>query len=360
MKKIVLALMILFATTAMAFAQSDLQVLAVVKLNKNESITLKQLKTQCSNYEKQLGKPLSLDGRKDVLNKIISDRLLIQAAAKDGISIPDSYVDQVFMQQMSQSIGRNVTEKEFAELIQKTQNKSIDQFMVEQTGMNTSEFKTYLKNLLIVQQYVIQKNQSGLQNVAASDDEIRLYYENNKSSFVWSDMLKLFIVIVPKGKDPDAAKLKLNGLLNSYKDKKLTAEQIIVQSQASGSGYQASTGVIPKTEIYANSIGMTYQNLLFVASQKEGFVSDIEETSNDYRFIALLKKYDAKMLGISDIVQPDTTVTVYDYIRSALSQQKQQEYLGEKAAEMAASLNTSDNVEMKKTGAALDKLMSWE
>ena len=65
------------------------------------------------------------------------------------------------------------------------------------------------------------------------------------------------------------------------------------------------------------------------------------------------------MLGISDLVQPETTVTVYDYIRSSLTQQKQQLYLSNAANELAKELHTSENVDMKKTGAALDKLLDW-
>jgi len=45
MKKIALSMILLLATSVAAFAQSDLQVLAVVKYNKSESITVKQLKT---------------------------------------------------------------------------------------------------------------------------------------------------------------------------------------------------------------------------------------------------------------------------------------------------------------------------
>ena len=65
------------------------------------------------------------------------------------------------------------------------------------------------------------------------------------------------------------------------------------------------------------------------------------------------------MLAIGDIVQPDTTVTVYDYIRSNLTQQKQQAFMSNAAAEISKKLHTAENVEMKKTGAALDKLLDW-
>ena len=96
-----------------------------------------------------------------------------------------------------------------------------------------------------------------------------------------------------------------------------------------------------------------------VFGQGEGYTSDVEETVNDYRFISVLKKYDAKMLGIGDIVQPETTVTVYDYIRANLTQNKQQIFLNNAASTMSKGLHTAENVEMKKTGAALDKLLEW-
>lgn len=360
MKKLVLALTVLFLATGALFAQSDLQALAIVKLNKSETITLKQLKARCEIYQKQLGKSLTSAERKMVLDTLIEEKLMVQAAQKAGLSIPDSYVDQYFLQGISQSIGQVVTEKELTEIVQKTQNKTLDEFLIAQTGMSVSEYKGYLKNNLLIQQYVSKQSQAELMSIAPSDEEIRLAYESNKSSFVWNDMLKVLLVIVQKDSNADAAKMKLNDLLNKYKEKKLTAEQIALQSQTEGSGYQAGEILVPKNESSAIGLGMSFNNLLFIFSQNEGFVSDLEETEKDYRFISILKKYDAKMLGISDIVQPDTTVIVYDYIRKLLTQQKQAAYVTQKAQDLSKSYHTAENVEMKKTGDALDKLLSWE
>ena len=360
MKKIIAVLSVLMLTSFAVFAQSDLQVLAVVKLNKNESITLKQLKTRCESYEKQMGgRSLTIDEKKQVLDTLIEEKLIVQAAAKDGISIPDSYVDQYFAQYMSQTLGVAVTEKDLDELLRKQQGKSLDEVLVAQTGMNKAEYKSQLKNTLLMQQYIIQKNQAEIQKVAATDDEIRMAYESNKSSFVWNDMIKMLLVIVPKGNNPDAAKQKTVDFLSKYNSKALTAEQIAVQSQAENSGFQAGVGLFPKTEAAAAGIGMSLQNLMFVFNQPEGYTSDVEETSDDYRFLSVIKKYDAKMLAIGDLVQPETTVTVYDYIRSNLTQQKQQIYVNNAANSIAKELHTAENVDMKKTGAALDKLLDW-
>ena len=359
MKKIALSLAVLFLAAASVFAQADLQVLAIVKLNKSESITVKQLKSRVNIYQKQTKTPLTLEQKHMVLDNLIEERLMYQAAQKAGISIPDSYVDQYFAQAMSQSVGMNVTEKQLAEIVQKTQGITLDELLVRDVGMNAVDYKAYLKTQLMIQQYVVQQNQAALQKVAATDEEIRSAYQSQKSQFVWNDMMKVLLVVVPKGNDADYAKLKLNDYLNKYKEKKITSEQLALQSEAEGSGYQAGEIIVPMNEPSANGIGMTFANLQVLFTQDEGFVSDINETEKDYRFIAILKKYNAKLLELFDPCQPDSTITVYEYIRTLLTQQKQSQFVQKAAQELSKSYNTAENVEMKKTGAALDKLLEW-
>ena len=66
------------------------------------------------------------------------------------------------------------------------------------------------------------------------------------------------------------------------------------------------------------------------------------------------------MLELSDVVQPGTTITVYDYIKQNLTQQKQSQFMLKAAQDISASLNTDENVEWKKAGPSLDKLLAWE
>ena len=185
MKQIIAVLSILLFTGVAAFAQSDLQVLAIVKINKNESITLKQIKTLCVGYEKQLGRSLTVDEKKQLLDGLIEEKLIVQTAVKAGVSIPDSYVDQAFMQNVSQSLGVNITEKELDDYLRKAQNKTVEDVLFEQTGMGKVEYKSYLKNQLIKQQYLVQQNQAKIQQVAATDEEIRAAAElANAAKFI--------------------------------------------------------------------------------------------------------------------------------------------------------------------------------
>lgn len=359
MKRFAIALFALFMSAAV-FAQSDLQVLAVVKLNKNESITVKKLKTRVEMYEKQRGAALSVDDRKKVLDALIQEKLVLQAAQKAGVTLTDSAVEQMFLQQVSsQLLGRTVTQSELEEVVKQETNLSLDDFMKQQIGMSVEEYKTYLKNQTIVQQYIMRQRENELKAVAATDEEIRSFYELNKSSFVWTDMMKLFLVVVPKSNDGEAARVKADDLYKKLKEKKLSSNQITVESKKENSGFQSGEILINKNQTSAQQLGISYTDLISLFSNEKDYISNVSEFDTHFQFYMIIKKYDAKLLGLSDVVQPDSTTTVYDYIRSSLGQQKVMQYFTIAAQEIAEGLDKEENVERKKTGDALTKLLTW-
>ena len=359
MKRFAIALFALFMSAAV-FAQSDLQVLAVVKLNKNESITVKKLKTRVEMYEKQRGTALSVDDRKKVLDALIQEKLVLQAAQKAGVTLTDSAVEQMFLQQVSsQLLGRTVTQSELEEVVKQETNLSLDDFMKQQIGMSVEEYKTYLKNQTIVQQYIMRQRENELKAVAATDEEIRSFYELNKSSFVWTDMMKLFLVVVPKSNDGEAARVKADDLYKKLKEKKLSSNQITVESKKENSGFQSGEILINKNQTSAQQLGISYTDLISLFSNEKDYISNVSEFDTHFQFYMIIKKYDAKLLGLSDVVQPDSTTTVYDYIGSSLGQQKVMQYFTIAAQEIAEGLDKEENVERKKTGDALTKLLTW-
>ncbi len=359
MKRFFIGIAVLLALSVSVFAagNSDLTPLVVVKLSGNETITLKQLKERVNFLLKETGvKELKTEDKKQVLESMIAEKLVGQAAAKDGISITDSQVNQAFLNQFSQQLGQQVTEAQLSDLIQKQTGKSLGVYIKEMTGLSLDDYKAYLKNQILAQQYVFAKKQEEMKKVVATDEEIRSAYEMNKSTFVWSDMMKLYLVIVPKGKDAAAAKTKAEKMLKDYKGSK-SAEEKIRTSEENGKVYQAGYMIVTKTAAQAQALGWSYDKVSELFSRKAGYVSELSATDNDYQFYVVKEKYDAKMLGISDIVQPDTTVTVYDYIKQNLTAQKQSQFLTKAAQDISKSLNTSSNVTYKKKGDALTKVL---
>ncbi|AEE16226.1 peptidylprolyl isomerase [Treponema brennaborense] len=360
MKRLVVSFIVCICGAAAVFAQADLQPLANVKLYQPESITLKQLKNRVESYKLQSGvASFTVDQKKEILNGMIDEKLVVQAAMKNGINITDAQINDYFLSYMSQQIGQTVTEVQLAKLVKEQTGMSLDDYIKGQVGMGLAEYKSYLKNQLIAQQYILSLKQSEVQKIAPTDEEIRAFYEMSKSSFVQSDVLKLFLVVVPKNDDEKAARKKITGMFDDVKSKKLTADKIKALQQ-SDSSFQAGDLYVSKTAQAAQQLGINYQGLLELFTKDTGFISDLNETDTDFQFYIVRNKYDAKMLTLSDVVQPDSTVTVYEYIRQNLTAQKQSQFLVAAVQEVTESLRVPENYQMLKTGSALDSLLqNW-
>jgi hypothetical protein len=357
-----LALMLVFGiTAAIVFAQSDLQPLATVSLNKTESINLKQLKNRITTYQKQTGSAsFTVDQKKQILDAMIDEKLVVQAAKRDGVSVSTAQVDQAFIQSISQQVGQTVTEDQFADLIKKQTGKTLDVFFTEQVGMNLADYKEYLKNQLLAQQYVLSlKNDEIKATANPTDEDIRSYYEMNKTSFSQNDILKLFLVVVSKENDATIAQKSANDLYSKLKNKEITMNEMKIKSKDPKVGYKAGDMYVSKGTLAAKQLGIDYNALLSLFKNDIGFTSEINETEKDFQFYTISEKYPAKMLALSDVVQPDKTVTVYEYIRNSLTQQKQQAAFQKAVEEVTTSLRTPGNFRMLKTGSELETLLDW-
>lgn len=360
MKRFALSAVLVLTTMICVAAQSALQPLVVVKLNGHETITVKDLKNRVDTYQQQANQTFDISQKKEILNSMVDQKLIVQAARKAGVTITDSQVDQYFLQSMSQYVGRQVTEKELVDLVRQQMKMSLDELMQKQVGMTLVEYKATLKEQLLAQQYILSRKQSEMQGVSASDKEIRDFYELNKASFVQNDMMRMFLVIIPKGTDEVAAKTKAEKTLNEFKTGKLTLDQMRNQSKnPENAAYSAGDVLISKTELNARQLGIPYDRLLKIFAEELNTASDIKETEKDFQFYTILEKYPAKMLLLSDVVQPGTTFTVYDYIKQNLTQTKQSQFLQEAILDISKELNVATNVEWKKSGADLDKLLNW-
>lgn len=361
MKKLLCATVLSIATLFSLAAQSNnLQSIAVVKLNGHEAITLKDVKDSVEMYQAQAGRKFTVEERKQILESLIDQKVIVQAAKKAGISFSDSQVDQYYLQNMSQMVGRQVTEKEFETIVQQQTGKSVDDFLMSQVKMNVAQYKVFLKNQLMAQQYVISRKGQEINAVQATDKEIRDFYDLNKSKLVWNDMAHMFLVSVKKDNDEAAARTKIEKLKADYSSNKITLDAMREAAKnPDTSGYVAGDVMLEKTEEYAKLLGVTYDTIIGVFAAEINKASELMETDVDYQFYIVLEKYDAKMLAISDIIQPGTTLTVYEYIKQNLTNQKKSAALLKAVQDISKELNVPANVERKRTGADLDALLSW-
>ena len=361
MKRFALGITLSLALVASVFFLFlDMTPLAVVKLNKTETITLKQLKSKVGLYEKQYGQAITdVESRKQILDSLIQEKLILQAASKQGVVITDSQIDQYFLSSLSQQFNQQfTTEAQLSNFIKANTGKTLEEYVKLQAGMSLKEYKETIKNQVTLQQYIYVMKQAEIAKIAATDSEIRSFFDMNRSNFVWNDSAKIFIVTVQKGNNASSAQATAKDLHNQYvKDK--SKENAIKTSPDNGTKYTAGSMWIAKTSAYAQALGWSSANMDELFGKAVGYVSEVTETQTDYQFYVVQKKESAKMLGISDIVQPESNVTVYEYIKAMLTQQKQLQYFAQAAEDVAKSLDTPANVERKKTGDALNALLKW-
>lgn len=363
MKRSVVSVALILVMASAISAQTDLQAIANVKLNKTEPITLKQLKSRVEAYQMERDRKMTLDEKKKVLDMLINERLVVQAAEKDGLKVADSEVNQNFNQMISQQVGKNINETEFATMIKQQTGMGLDDFMKQQNGMTVAEYKSFLKSQIMAQRYVMLKKQAELQNLPPpSDEDIRSFYEIQKKNFFQTDMVKLFLVVVPKGDTAEsaaAAKIKAQEYQKQLRDKPASTNELKIRAQAAGSGFQAGDLYVNKNETASRQLGITMDSLLKIFGMGINDVSDVSETSVDYQCFIVLEKYPSKVLELSDVIKPGTTVTVYEYIKNNMIVQAQNNAVTAALQQLIDELRKSENFQILKSGAELDKVLTW-
>ncbi len=355
----ILLLFLIFCSCFSLNAQADLQPIAEVKLLRREPITLGQVKRQVLALEKGYGRKLSIEERRKVLDGIVNEKLLKQVAEKEGIKITDSQVSEYFNNMLSQQVGYPITEAEFAQLIKRERNQSLDSFIKEQTDMTVAEAKEFLRGQIAVQVYIGQKKSADFSKISPpTDAEIRSQYEVNKSSFVRPDTVKLFLVVVPKQKNSKEEKERIDSLRNKI-SKNLSSIEDTRGNSGEKQGYLAEFIYVARTKMAAEQMGISMDALNGIFEQKVNYVSSITEMPNNFQFFVVMEKLDAKILGLSDVIDPNQTTTVYEYVRNMLATEKQSVALQKAIQDLTDSLRTPSNFKMLKDESALNKLLDW-
>lgn len=332
MKRNFLLMLFAFVAAALVSAQTDLQPVALVTLTKTEPITVKQLKAEVQKIEAQTRKTLSIDERKQILDVMINERLALQAAERDKITVSDAEINQQLQQaraSMAQSLGRQPTDAEFESAIK------------QETGMDLASYKEQMRRLATVQRYLMTKKQDLLQSIKKpTENEIKNFYELNKAKLVRPDTIRFSMIFIPYGNDA-ASKAKAKDLADKMVKDIGTSpskfDEAVLRGQVANSGYQAGDGgYLPKTAEAQNIVGSDFMNVAF--SLKQGEVSRLIENSKGYQIIKVTEAYSQKTLDLEDVYQLGSKVTVHDYIGNLLYQQNQQVVFDKASKELVDEL----------------------
>jgi parvulin-like peptidyl-prolyl isomerase len=347
MKRRVLLILFSFFVAVFGFAQTDLQPAAIVNLTRSEPITVKQLRTEIERVEKSTRRTLSDKERRDVLDALINERLAIQAAERDKITVSENEVTQQINQlknQMVQALGRQPTDAEFAAAVK------------NETGLELSAFRDQARRQLTTQKYLMSKKQSSFENIKApTDAEITSAYNLTKSSFVRPDTVRFSMIQIEYGSDAASkakAKELADRLIKEIGSSPSKFDEVVLRGQSPNSGYQAGDGgYLPRNMEAAQVVGQDFITTAF--NLKQGEVSRLMEGIRGYQIIKVTETYAQKNLELDDIFQLGSRVTVRNYIGNSLLQERQMEALKKATEELVAELRAN------KTFQIFDKNLTW-
>jgi parvulin-like peptidyl-prolyl isomerase len=340
MKSFLTILSLAALVTAQVFAQSDLQAAAVVRLTRTEPISVKLLRAEVERMEKSAGRALTTDEKWQVLDVMINERLAIQAAERDRVTISDNEVNQQIQQlrvQMAQGLGRQPTDDEFTRAIQ------------EQTGLEMAVFREQLRRLGLVQKYLMSKKQNLFNSVKTpTEAEILSAYNLAKAQFVRPETVRFSMIQIPPGSDAPGrtrARELADRLVREIGSNPAKFDEAVTRSLAPNSGYQGGDGGYLPRNIQAQQIGgEQFNNTAF--NLRQGEVSRLMENPRGYQIIKITETYEMKNLDLDDIFQLGTRITVRDYIGNAMLQERQQAVIEQATQELITELRRGNPFEI--------------
>jgi parvulin-like peptidyl-prolyl isomerase len=347
MKKAAILMILIALTAVYGFSQSDLQTVAIVNLIRTEPITVKQLRSEVEIVENATKVKLNASQRKEVLDGMINERLVVQAAERDKILVSDNEINQHLQQlrsMLAQNIGRQPNDAEFAKFIK-------DNF-----NMELQAYRDQARRKLIVEKYLMTKKGDMLNSVKTpTEQEIQVEYSVRRSELLRPEMVRFYVIHIPYGSDA-ASRTKsrelANNLIKEIGSDPSKFDAVSFRSGAPNSGYQAGdAGYLPRNQEARGRVGDKFIDTAF--SLKQGQVSPLIEGIDGFQIIKVTENYSEKILELYDPVQPGARGTVRDYIGQELLNKRQQEAYLNASQELVNELRAGRDFKIQ------NNLLNW-
>ena len=317
MKRVISLLILGLIITATGFAQVDLQPVAIVRLTRSEPITVRQHRIEVERMESQLRRSLNNVERRQILDIMINERLIMQAAERDRITVTDNEVNSQITQlrsNMAQTLGRQPTDAEFAQALR------------NETGMELPAFREELRKQLVIQRYIMDKSGDSFTNIPSpSEQEIVNAYSLRRTEFVRPETVRFSVIQVPYS-DPASqaqAKIVADRLVREIGTNPARFDEAMLRGQLPNADYEAGDGGYLPRNVHAQQVvGIDFMNAAF--NLRQGEVSRLLENPIAFHIIKVTETYEQKNLELDDIFQLGTRITVREFIGNSILQERQQ------------------------------------
>ncbi len=312
---------------------------AVVRLTETVNIGRRQLDTQLAVFQQQLGRALQPSEQEQILDALVNDELLLQAASRLGTRVTQEEIQNylsVQRQQWSQAIGTVLSEDQFRRQVE------------QQTGQPWGEFVADVTDELIKLKYVRERRRDVFERqTGVTDAEIRSFYEEQATSFTNPAMVSFRHVYVDLRGKTDQQRQEARALLDGYRRRirsgNLTFDALAREALDDPTISADDFGYLLRNDARAQQLlGRAFIDSVFAL--EENAVEGVLESNVALHIVRVTDKRTARILGLDDPILPGQNVTVRQQIRTLLASQKEQEALAAAVDAVVAELRSEAEI----------------
>jgi peptidyl-prolyl cis-trans isomerase SurA len=315
-------LSVLGALLALIVATGNAQIdptIARVKLTKVEVITQRQFRQQVDKLEESMKKPLSTEQRRQYLDALIDEKVLLQAADREHIKATAAEIDRtmdMYKQDFARQLGRAraLSDTEFKDLLQ-------------QQGTTYEKFAEQVTNKITIEKLVDKEQRPLIDSVKdPGEDEIRDYYNRYRTRFVSPDMLRfkqiLLLTTGLSAADADRVKARADEIYRAIQ----SGTPFDRYQEVYIDGVNARVGGLNfdiwrrDDESKAVTYGRSFIDSVF--DTKAGQVKGVLQSSVGYHIIQVIEQIPFAVLGLDDRIPPQNAMTVREQITGVLRQNR--------------------------------------
>src|SRR6056297_1703849 len=328
MRKTVIAILIFtLGFTGLLWADILGETVATVNLTHTQGITSRQVTEKLEEIKKmgaQSGAPVNQITRDQVVESLISEILIKQAAERDGVSVQQEDLNRLINQQKRQveaQLGQSVGDKEFQSIV------------TQETGYTWEEYTQRIEDQLLQQSYITQKKRSLFESInPPTEREVRERYQENATDFTNPEYVRISHIFIPaRNKNEDEQKKALEKLKNArtqLRSGEYSFDDLVLK-YSEDENYKFSGGDVGFVTRNNQQIKRVYGESFFdeIFELKEREVSDIIESNVGFHIVKATTHEMPKILGLDDRIAPDNPATVREYLRNRIYQERQQQTL---------------------------------
>ena len=309
---------------------------ATVKLVRLEAITAKQFRQKVEMLEERSKSTLSLEDRKKLLDLLIGEILIKQAAAQESIAVSQAELAARMEQAkksggLSLNLNRDLTDAEFKSLVQ-------------QSGISWEEYSDQLQKALLQQKYVMQKKKAVFDTVGQpAEADILDFYESNKTAFVAPDMVRFKHIYIDTRnladkQEKDKARERAEEISRELKNGAAFDELVVKYSDDKTSRYKGGDFGYLRRDDQARKqlLGKDFFDAPFRMKVNES--SGVLQSNIGYHVIRITEKNPFRLLALEDPIPPQNSSTVRQEIGAQLMLKKQADIYQQVLQDLLAEL----------------------